>query len=386
MVVVSLRETIPPLAERADYSRKEDGVRNGKLQVGIVGVGGIGRDQHLPGWAKVPFAEVVAAADVSEEALRQAATTLPHCSHLFRDWQELVALDDLDIIDVCTPNRTHAPIALAALHSGKHVLCEKPLATTADEVRSLARAADEVDRLLMAAQHFRFEPVSVQLKALVDGGMLGDLYYVRAQWLRRRLLPPRATFIERRLSGGGPALDIGVHVLDLAYWLLGAPEPVSVSAVVDAKLAHRPDVSGSWGDWDRQRFDVEDFAAGFVRFANGAALTLETSWLLFQPEREVVRVQCLGTHGGAVWPDGVVAGETNRVPWDLRVAETPKGAAHHEEIRQFAEAVRDGRPSPVPVAEPLNVVRILEAFYESGRSGREVTLATATVPHPRLAA
>jgi predicted dehydrogenase len=163
-------------------------------------------------------------------------------------------------------------------------------------------------------------------------------------------------------------------MLDLAYWLMGAPEPRSVSAFAEAKLAHRPDVTGSWGDWDHERFDVEDFAAGFVRFANGATLTLEASWLAFQPERELIRVQCYGTHGGAVWPEGVLTGETNRVPWNLRLEEVPQTTAHHEEILQFALAVRDDLPSPVPVEESLQVVRILEAFYQSAREGREVTL------------
>ncbi len=192
----------------------------GKLQVGIIGVGGIGRDQHLPGWAKVPFAEVTAVADLSEEALQRAVhgTAIAHCFH---DWHDLVKLDGLDIVDICTPNRTHAPIALAALEAGKHVLCEKPLATTAAEVRSMMDAAQQANKLLMAGQHLRFDPACRQVKAIIDGGMLGDIYYTRAQWLRRRMLPPRNTFIEHHLSGGGCALDIGVHVLDLAYWFLG---------------------------------------------------------------------------------------------------------------------------------------------------------------------
>jgi predicted dehydrogenase len=348
-------------------------VRDGKLQVGIIGVGGIGRDQHLPGWAKVPFTEVLAVADVSQEAMDRVGQVLP-VSHRFQDWHQLIRLPDLDVVDICTPNQTHAPITLAALQSGKHVLCEKPLATTAAEVRRLRDAARQAGRLLMTGQHFRFDPVSRQFKALIDGGMLGEVYYTRAQWLRRRLLPPRATFIEQRLSGGGAALDIGVHVLDLACWFLGAPEPVSVSAFLGARLAHRPDLTGGWGDWDRQRFDVEDFAAGFVRFAGGATLTLEASWLAFQPERELIRLQCFGTRGGAVWPDGLVSGETNRAPWDLRLHEAPKSSTHHEEILQFALAVRDGLPSPVPVEETLKVTRILEGFYRSAQARREVTL------------
>jgi predicted dehydrogenase len=348
-------------------------VRDRKLRVGLVGAGGIGRAEHLPGWAKVPFAEVLGLADVSAEALSKAAQIAPN-AHTYRDWRELVARDDLDIIDICTPNRTHAPIAIAALEAGKHVLCEKPLATSADEVRGMRDAAQRSGRLLMAGQNFRFDPHARQLKALIDAGLLGDIYYSRAQWLRRRLLPPRTTFIERHLSGGGPVFDLGVHLLDLAYWFLGAPQPLSVSAFVDTRLAHNPDVGGSWGDWDRARIDVEDFAVGLVRFAGGGVLVLETSWLGFQLERELIRLQCFGTRGGGVWPDGSVAGETNRVPWDLKLSEVPKLSPHHEEIMAFATAVRDGLPSPVPVEESLNVVRILEAFYRSGQERREVAV------------
>jgi predicted dehydrogenase len=348
-------------------------VRNGKLQVGVIGVGGIARDQHLPAWQKVPFAEVAAVADISEAALQRVADRFPGPHHFTR-WEDLLAVDGLDVVDICTPNRTHAPIALAALNQGLHVLCEKPLATSTQEVLALRDASRRAGRVLMTAQHYRFRPISRQLKALIDGGLLGEVYYTRAQYLRRRLLPTAPTFIEHRLSGGGPVYDIGVHILDLACWFLGAPQPVSVSAVVDTRLAHRADLTGSWGDWDRSRFNVEDFAAGFVRFANGTGLVLETSWLGFQPENEVVRLQCYGTRGGLVWPDGLMVGETNRAPWTLRPEEAPAANAHAEAILHFAIAVRDGLPSPVPVEETLQVIRILEGFYRSAQLKKEVAL------------
>jgi predicted dehydrogenase len=348
-------------------------MHKGALRVGMVGVGGIGLDQHLPGWAKVPFAEVVAIADSSSHALARAGDVLPDARR-FENWHDLVACPDLDVVDVCTPNRWHAPVALAALRAGKHVLCEKPLATTVAEVEELAEAARSTGKILMAAQQLRFDRTARQFRELINAGMLGEVYYARAQWLRRRLLPARATFTERRLSGGGPAFDIGVHVLDLACWFMGWPEPVSVSANLGTFLARRPDLAGEWGAWDRERIDVEDFAVGFVRFANGATLTLETSWLAFQPERETIKVQCYGTRGGLVWPEGTLVGETNQAPWDLRLTDTSRNPAHHDEILAFAEAVRDGQPSPIAVRETLNGIRVLEAFYRSSELGREITL------------
>jgi predicted dehydrogenase len=343
------------------------------LKVGIVGVGGIGRDQHLPGWAKVPFAEVIAAADISETARQDAAAQVPAIQS-FSDWRDLIAHTDVDIVDICTPNQTHCPIALAALAAGKHVICEKPLATTAREVRQMRDAAQKADKLIMTAQHFRFETAARQIKALIDSGLLGDIYYSRAQWLRRRLLPPRTTFIEKRLSGGGVGVDIGIHILDLAYWFLGAPKPVTVSAQVEARQGLRSDISSSWGEWDRKVIDVEDFVVAIIRFDNGTTLTIETSWLSFQPETDMIRIQCLGTKAGMIWPDGVIVGETNKVPWNTHLLETPKTSAHHEEILQFALAVRDGKPSPIPVEETLVITSILEAIYRSGKERREVAV------------
>jgi predicted dehydrogenase len=347
------------------------------LKVGIIGVGGIGRDQHLPGWANVPFAEVIAVADISETARHNAATRVPGL-RTFADWRDLIANDDnIDIVDICTPNQTHCPIALAALSAGKHVLCEKPLATTSGEVRQMRAAAQKANRLIMAAQCFRFELASRQCKALIDSGLLGDIYYSRGQWLRRRLLPPSSTFVEERLSGGGPVVDIGVHILDLAYWFLGAPKPITVSAQVENRLAHRSDISGAWGDWDRSLMDVEDFAVALVRFDNGTTLTLETSWLSFVPENETIRLQCLGSKAGLIWPDGLLVGETNKTPWDMHVADKSKNLRIHEEIMQFALAVREGRPSPIPIEETLAVTAILEAIYISGKERREVPVEVA---------
>jgi len=349
-------------------------MKNGKYQVGLIGAGGIALGEHLPGWRALTDVEVVAVADPSEAAITRASEKYA-IPQTFSDALDLLAIDDLDIVDICTPNRAHAPIALAALERRLHVLCEKPLATTSAEVLQLQEASRRMGKMLMTAHHFRFRPICQQLKALVLENIVGDIYYTRAQWLRRRMVPARPTFISSSVSGGGSCMDIGVHVLDLAMWLMGSPQPVGVSAIADAYLAHRPDITGTWGDWDRHAFDVEDFAAGFVKFADGSALVLESSWLAFQPENETTRIQCYGRRGGLLFPDGIVTGESGRVPWTMKLeAPTPEPNAWAAEIAAFMNALRDGRPSPVPVEETLNVIRVLEAFYASAKSGREIVL------------
>lgn len=348
-------------------------MRDGKLQVGIIGLGGIARDRHLPAWNHVPFAEVAALADISPEAVKRAAALRPAASQ-FTDWRELVAVPGLDAIDICTPTALHAEMTEAALNAGLHVLCEKPLCGTVAEADVLAATARKAGRLLMTGQVFRFLPVSRQLKALVASGRVGDIYYTRAQWLRRRRLPPHATFIQRQYSGGGPLLDIGVHVLDLACWLQNFPDPVTASAFTSARLGPRADLGSEWGEWKREAFDVEDFAAGFVRFANGSVLVLETSWMGFQTEEDLMRVQCYGTASGLTWPDGVLVGETDREPWTMRLEKGEDRHGFDEQILRFATAARDGLPSPVPVEQTRQVIRILEGLYRSAALGREVAV------------
>src|SRR5205085_2526452 len=158
-------------------------------------------------------------------------------------------------------------------------------------------------------------------------------------------------FIEKRLSGGGALLDIGVHIIDLAWWLMGCPMPQEVSGVTSNRLAQRPDLGSEWGQWNAAQIDVEDFAAGLIRFANGAALAIEASWLAFQPDPEITRLQLFGTQGGAVWPEGLIVGETDRIPWDLQLGAVGGERAHHESIRQFALSIVNETPLPIPLEQ-----------------------------------
>ena len=273
----------------------------------------------------------------------------------------------------------HAPLAIAALNAGKHVICEKPLAPTPAEIRRMIAARDRAGALLMTAQHFRFAGVSQAMKAEIDTGALGSVYHARGWMLRRNGLIPTATFIEKKHSGGGPCIDIGVHILDLTLWLMGNPRPVTVSGVADARLAHLPGAFATWREGPiPSSFDVEDYAAAFVRFDTGATLVLEVSWLLHHDiEGEDVQSWIYGDKGGCHWPSAQFL-DTNYTTrqFNNRTLQLTrdKMEPHALECVEFAKAVAAGAPSPVPAEQSLQVLAILDGIYRSQREGREVTI------------
>lgn len=345
----------------------------GKFKVGVIGTGGIFRGAHLHGWKAIPDAQIVAVADINADRAAVLATELK-IPHVFTDYRELVKLD-LDAVDVCTPNGVHTPAVLAALNAGRHVVCEKPLATTTAEVRQMGRLADKKKRVLMTAQHQRWTASALAIKKWADAGHLGDVYHARVRALRRAWLPVAPGFIDRKLSGGGPCMDIGVHALDAALWIMNFPKPVRVSGTAKVNFAKGKQIPGMWGDWDRQRFSVEDFAAGFVHFDNGATLTVEAAWLGHQQENEDMSFQLFGMKGGVKWPSAEFATVQNRtfmqgtLTWPVTI-ERP----HTEEIKAFYDSVVNHKPTPVPWTETIRVIAILEAIYRSQTAGREVTV------------
>lgn len=344
-----------------------------KFKVGIIGTGGIFRAAHVHGWKAIPEAEIVAVADVNADRAASLAKEL-NIQHVFTDFRDLVKLD-LDAVDVCTPNGVHHSAVMAALRAGKHVVCEKPLATTTKEVRQMGELADKLKLVLMTAQHQRWTASTMAIKQWADAGNLGDVYHARVRAMRRAWLPVSPGFIDQKLSGGGPCMDIGVHALDAALWIMGFPKPVRVTGTAKVNFAQTHKIPGMWGEWDRKLFSVEDFAAGFVHFENGATMTLEAAWLGHQQENEDMSFQLFGMNGGVKWPSGEFAGVVNRtftqgtLTWPTRV-ERP----HTEEIKSFYHCVTHRQSTPVPWTETIKVIAILEAIYKSQQTGREVAI------------
>jgi predicted dehydrogenase len=348
------------------------------LKVGLIGVGGIART-HVPGWAASQHAELVAASDINTTVLEEWGR-LHGISKLSTDPADLFRDPDIDIIDICTPNMYHAPLTIAALEAGKHVICEKPLAPTPKEIRKMIEARDRAGKMLMTAQHFRFKGISQAMKREIEAGALGDIYHARGWMLRRNGFIPTSSFVAKQHSGGGPCIDIGVHILDLTLWLMGNPKPVAVSGVAKAPLAH---VAGQFPAWFPDRplsseWDVEDFAAAFVRFENGATLMLEVSWLLHHDiEGEDMQMWLYGTQGGCHWPKGdfLSSNYQTRQLYNstIKITKDPM-EPHALECVEFAKAIAEEAPSPVQAEQSLQVMAILDGIYRSQAEGREVLI------------
>ncbi len=342
-----------------------------KLRVGFVGAGGIAQGAHFPGWQALDDAEIVAICDIKEEiAAKAAAAAGVAKKNIFADYNEMLEKVELDVVDVCTPNCYHKAPVVAALNAGRHVIVEKPAATSVAEVEEMIAAKNRAKKLLMIAQSMRFGGEALAAKRFVDAGGMGDIYWAQAELLRPRGVPAWGAFISKEMSDGGPCYDLAVHVLDLSLHLMGFPEPTRVSANIWLEISDKPSIMKH----DPKKFTVPDeLAAGFIRFENGACISLATSWAVNAPGG-THKVFLAGTKAGMSNPPLTIVREEYGMLTNATAQVLPESGikSHSEEIRQFAEAIQTGGPSPVPPEQALITQRILDGIYESAAKGREV--------------
>ena len=343
-----------------------------KFRVILIGAGGMGRT-HIRGWKNLAEnVDVVAVCD--KDGQRAADFAAEHgIPKVFTDFHKALKVS-ADAADICVPNSAHTPAVLAAFKAKLHVLCEKPLAVLPRDVVKMMKARDEARKMLMTAQHMRYQGETQALKAYVETGALGDIYHARAWHLRRCGLPTWGVFALKEFSGGGPCVDIGVHSLDLTLHLMDNWEPVSVVGTAPCMLAHKPGIYNPWGPIDPKDVDVEDFSAGFVRFANGATLILEASWLLHQQPKSLNKVWIYGTEGGIEYPEMTIATQQGALQMDQIITNPTAGNAHEAEIAGFYDAVANKKPSPVPAEQTLQVIKILDGIYRSHEQRKEIKL------------
>jgi len=347
-----------------------------KLKIGIIGSGSIAQVNHMPAYASMPdLCEIVAVCDVNPETAQKAAEKFG-VAKTYVDYRKLLEDPEIDAVTIATPNAFHLHPTVDALKAGKHVLCEKPLAMNAAEAKLMCRAAKEAGKILQVGLQLRFSGPAIFLKQYIDHGHMGQIYYARAQALRRRGVPSWGVFIDKEKQGGGPLIDIGVHILDLTLSFMGYPKPVSVSGATWHHLGKNPDLANAWGDYDRGKFTVEDFAVGLIKFQDGSAVSLESSFMA-NLDGNPYQTQLFGTKSGAlVKPFGEeslkIYSEQDRQLFNMDPINIPKvDQPHFAEVRAFLEAILNGTPSPVPGEQGLILNAIIDALYQSAETGKE---------------
>lgn len=355
-----------------------------KLKVGIIGVGGIASRKHMPGLAKTGMVEMVAFCDMNKDrALKAAEKFGSRDSKVFTDYEDLLAMDELDVVHVCTPNNTHALVSIAALEAGKHVMCEKPMATNSKDARKMVEVAKESGKKLTIGYQCRFRADVQYLKRVCDEGGLGEVYFAKALAVRRRGVPTWGTFLNEAAQGGGPLIDIGTHALDMTMWLVNNYKPVSVVGSTYRILAKMENAANAWDSWDPKEYTAEDSAFGFVKFENGLTVIVESSWAL--NALQVCEPMCIlcGDKAGADMLDGLrINGEKYGELYVTVPSLQATGVAFNEatsraqpgdvEAKQWIDSILNDTEPLVKPEEALIVTEILEAVYTSAKTGQAV--------------
>ncbi|MFC4303061.1 Gfo/Idh/MocA family protein [Cohnella boryungensis] len=349
-----------------------------KIRIGLIGAGNIG-NVHLQEFGKlIAECEFTAITDtylpLAEQRAKQYGIPVVAASP-----EELIGRDDVDAVIVAVPNQAHAPLTILALEHGKHVLVEKPMGLHAAAAKDIVRAQQRSGKVVMVAHQMRWEPLSLTVKEQIDRGELGKIYTAKTGWYRRKGIPGWGTwFTQHGQSGGGPLIDIGVHMLDLAFFLMGEPKPVSVYGSTYAEFGPRKKGIGNWGkpDWNGI-YDVEDLATAIIKMEDGTSLTLEVSWAVHMDTDSAPFLHLMGSEGGAVLRGSEGKFLTERFDKTVDIPFAPPEDDEGARVRlsrHFLDCIRTGKAPWTSAETGLRSNLIIDAIYESSRTGGEVKL------------
>ena len=348
--------------------------KRSKLRVAFIGAGGIA-GTHMGYLAEMDDVEMVAVADVVRESAEKRSEEYG-MAVAYADYRKMLKEIKPDAVSVCTPNGLHAPCSIAALNSSAHVIVEKPMAMNAREAQRMVDAAKRNRRKLIIGFQYRFDPKTQYIKNAVDSGRLGKVVYARLQTLRRRGIPNWGVFGRKELQGGGPLIDIGVHMMEAAHYVMGSPMPVAASGSTYTYLGNKPSaVKSMWPDWDHKSYTVEDLAVGQIRFDNGATLSIEASFAAHTEDKW--NFTLMGEKGGATWQPTALVHDANdhmvstKPDW---LPSGPEANAFTRKMRNFVDHVLYGKPPMAPGEHGLMVQKMLDGIYQSAEKGREVAI------------
>lgn len=348
------------------------------LKIGIIGNGGIA-NCHASGYKALgDECEIVACCDINFEKAKSFAEKYD-IKNVYDNCYDMLRNNELDAVSVCTWNSAHAECTIAALNAGCNVICEKPMAMNAKEALEMKAAAEKSGKLLMVGFVRRHGNDAQAAKQLADDGTLGEIYYAKACYLRRCGFPG-GWFGDKARSGGGPLIDLGVHVIDLSRYIMGNPKPVTVFGATFDKIGARSHI-GTTG-WESETvtekpiFTVEDFAGAMIRFENGAVLQLETSFNM-NIKNNIATVELMGSKAGLSLDPFELHTEFGNNLADISIHGKNNfdfGRDFNREIKNFVDSINGKAVCLATADDGVELMRIIDAVYESAATGKSVDI------------
>jgi predicted dehydrogenase len=357
-------------------AKKQAKFKGKKLRVAVIGCGGIS-DLQIRSLQTMPEVEIVAGVDIDAAKLKSTGEKFG-IKNLFSDWNEMLSRVQPDAVTICTPNAVHVQPTVDSLNAGAHVMVEKPMAMNPAECRKMIDAAKKNRKKLAVGFQYRFHPNTEFLLRARDDGRFGKIMFVRCQALRRRGIPNWGVFGQKKLQGGGPMIDIGVHVIEMAHEVMGSPKPISATANTWTYLGNKKsDVASMWPNWDYKTYTVEDLAIGQIRFDNGAIMQIEASFAA-HIEKDIWNFTLVGDKGGCQWDPPLIF--TDRAGTMVNESPAYVGARSdfaylfEMKLRNWVDACIHGKPLRAPGEAGLAVQKILDGVYRAADARREVEI------------
>jgi predicted dehydrogenase len=353
-----------------------------KLRAAVIGLG-IGKS-HAKGYLNSSDADLVAVCDMNPERLQQSADEWK-VEGRYVDYHAMFKEADLDVVSVCVPNALHAEVSIAAMEAGCHVICEKPMAVSVGEAEQMVAAAKRTGKQLMVCYNYRYRTDSQWMRRIIQSGKLGQIYHASVSWHRETGIPGWGLFGSKQASGGGAFIDLGVHIIDLALWVMDFPEALTVSGSLRSLFG--PVARKTWGRKPGQtvdQFDVDDGGVAFIRLVNGVSMLLHVTWAEHtQPKEDSFRIEIQGTEGTVIQHvrhygsnDTLryfteIESESVTITPDIRF-EGPQ--SHEALVRDLMSSLRQGQTPATSGEQGLATIHILEALYQSSEQGHEIAL------------
>jgi len=348
-----------------------------KLRVALIGCGGI-TEVYIRAMQTLPQIELVAGVDIKADRLKVMDQKYG-IKRLYRDWKRMLKEVKPQGTIVCTPNILHAQPTIDSLNAGAHVLVEKPMAMDPEQCQQMIEAARKNRRKLAVGFQYRFHPNTEMLLRARDDRRFGKIMFARCQALRRRGIPNWGVFGRKHLQGGGPMIDIGVHVIEMAHYVMGSPTPVAAAANIWTYMGNKQnDVACTWPGWDYKSYTVEDLAIGQIRFENGSIMQIEASFAAHVKE-DVWNFTLVGEKGGCQWDPPMVF--TDRAGTMVNESPVYVGARSdfaylfERKLADWVEACLRGTPLRAPGEAGLAIQKMLDGVYRAAEAGHEVEIS-----------